>query len=516
MLASRGITVWTLLAVVPVLLLAGCSFAGDGGSPAGAATGPAAPGRGAAPAASPAPFDVAAENARPGTPGWKIRKRGGTGEIEGYADRVSVLPGEGFRLFVSTTTPGFRTEAFRVGWYGGAQARKVWESPRQAGTRQAFPKVSDRNYTVTAPWRPSLTVPTNGWPEGVYLLRLTADSGAQRYVPITLRSADATGRLVLLNATTTWQAYNTWGGYNLYAGPSGYGDRSRAVSFDRPYDKDGTGKYMAYEHPAIVLAEKTGLKLAYATDNDLHADGGLLRGARGLVTLGHDEYWSTAMRTNVTRARDGGVNVAFLGANAVNRHIRLGPTRLGADRLVTCYKDAAEDPVAKTDPKESTQDWRLPPAPRPESDLIGIMYNCFPAAGSFTVRRSGSWLFRGTGVRRGTAFPGLIGPETDAINPAGPTPRPIEVLAHSRIDCGGVPMTAQATYYTTRSGSGVVATGTMRWVCAMRGPECGHGITEAGRRFVTKVTENLLHAMAAGPLGTAHPANDDLPEFSPY
>ncbi|SEF44535.1 hypothetical protein SAMN04489712_10145 [Thermomonospora echinospora] len=497
----RGIALAVLSALLIPFSTAGCSASRDAGP---------APSRSAGAAPSPT---VTEENSRPGTRDWKLRRKGAQEEIEGFADRVSVLPGEAFRLLVSTTTAGFRVEAFRVGWYGGDQARKVWQSSRQPGVRQPAARTEAKTGTVVAPWKPSLTVPTQGWPEGVYLLRLTADSGAQRYVPLTVRSADTAGRIVVLNATTTWQAYNTWGGRNLYTGPGGYPDRARAVSFDRPYDKDGTGKFMGYEHTAIVQAEKAGVPLAYATDNDLHRRADLLRGARGLLTLGHDEYWSTAMRDNAVRARDQGVNIAFLGANAVNRHIRFADTPLGQDRLVICYKDAAEDPVARTNPAESTQDWRLPPRPRPESDLIGIMYNCFPATGSFTVYRPGHWLFRGTGVRKGTRFPGLIGPETDAINWAGPTPRPIEVLAHSPINCGAFVKTADATYYTTRSGAGVFATGTMRWVCTMRGPSCGHGVTAAGQRFVLKVTENLLHAMAAGPMGRAHPADDNLEEF---
>ncbi|WP_218009631.1 N,N-dimethylformamidase beta subunit family domain-containing protein [Actinomadura kijaniata] len=496
------LTALTLLIAVPAaLLLAGCGVLGDGWWTNQAAR----------TVHDPHAAGTVVENTRPGTSDWRIRHKGAEHEIEGYADRVSVLPGQSFRLFVSTTAAGFRVEAFRVGWYGGAQARRIWTSSRRPGTRQAAPVVSAGTRTVTAPWRPSLTVPTAHWPEGVYLLRLTADTGAQRYVPLTLRSASTRGRVVVLNATTTWQAYNLWGGRNLYRGPGGHDDRSRAVSFDRPYDKNGTGKFMGYEHPAIVLAEKTGVPLAYATDNDLHADPGLLDGARGLVSLGHDEYWSTRMRAHVTRARDRGANLAFLGANAVNRHIRLDPTPLGPDRLVTCYKDAAEDPVSRTDPAESTQDWRLPPRPRPESDVMGIMYNCFPATGAFTVRRPDHWLLRGTGARRGTAFPGLIGPETDALNPDGPTPRPIEIWAHSPIDCGGTPMTADAAYYTTASGSGVVATGTMRWVCALRGPACGHGVTRRTQRFVATVTGTLLREMARGPLGAAHPARDDRP-----
>jgi hypothetical protein len=41
--------------------------------------------------------------------------------------------------------------------------------------------------------------------------------------------------LVVMNAVTTWQAYNLWGGRNQYVGPDGRLEtRSRVVSFDRP------------------------------------------------------------------------------------------------------------------------------------------------------------------------------------------------------------------------------------------------------------------------------------------
>ncbi|MER6812999.1 N,N-dimethylformamidase beta subunit family domain-containing protein [Spirillospora sp. NPDC000708] len=456
-----------------------------------------------------------AENAKSGTPDWQIRHKGAEHEIEGYADHVSVPPGGSLRLFVSTTTPGFTAEAFRMGWYGGAEARRVWRSGQVAGARQAAPRIDRTTRTVSAPWRPSLTVPTSGWPAGSYLIRLTAASGAQRYVPVTVRSPNASGRVVVLNATTTWQAYNMWGGYDLYKGPSGgETDRAHAVSFDRPYDGNGASKFMLYEQPAIALAEKLGVPLAYATDNDLHADSRVLEGARGLLSLGHDEYWSSTMRQRATQARDHGVNIAFLGANAVNRHIRFGGTALGADRLVICYKDSTADPMSRTNPAETTQDWRLPPKPRPESDIIGIQYMCFPAEGAFTVYEPDFWLFRGTGVRAGTRFPGVVGPEADALNRAGPTPSTLEIVARSPITCGNAQATAHASYYTTRSGAGVFATGTMRWVCAMRGRACGHGVNDAGRAFTTQVTGTLVRAMAAGPLGRDHPSRPNTKELA--
>ena len=58
------------------------------------------------------------------------------------------------------------------------------------------------------------------------------------------------------------------------------------------------------------------------------------------------------------RRGDSGVNLAFLGANEVYRHIRWGSTRLGADRLVICYKDPVADPMYYVDRSQTTQNWR--------------------------------------------------------------------------------------------------------------------------------------------------------------
>ena len=137
----------------------------------------------------------------------------------GYAGQASVLPGEPVQLYVSTTSREFRVRAFRMGWYRGDLARRVWESGPVRGHRQRAARLDQPTSTVQTDWGPSLTVPTAGWPDGSYLLRLDAHSGAQRYVPLTVRSASTAGKVVLKNAVATWQAYNTWGGYDLYKGP---------------------------------------------------------------------------------------------------------------------------------------------------------------------------------------------------------------------------------------------------------------------------------------------------------
>ncbi|MEV4178493.1 N,N-dimethylformamidase beta subunit family domain-containing protein [Nonomuraea sp. NPDC049709] len=398
---------------------------------------------------------------------WRITRQGAEHEIEGYADRVSVLPGERFRLHVSTTAPRFSARAFRM----GANPARVWESAQVRGVRQAPMRVEDGTVTA-AHWTPSLTADTAGWPEGAYLVRLDASTGAQRYVPITVRSASTAGRVVIVNAVTTWQAYNLWGGRSLYQGPGGFAGRSRAVTFDRPYDGTGARLFLDFEKEALSVAEQSGVPLAYLTNLDLRP--GALDGARAVVSLGHDEYWSPGMRKVVTQARDHGTNLAFLGANAVYWRIAMN------GRKVVCDKERVCDL------------WR---ASEPESTLVGQMYDCFPAEGVYRVSRPGHWIFAGTEGRR---FPGMVGVETDRVSRGSPDN--VKVLAESPFSCGGRSSVTHSTYYVAPSGAGVFASGTMRWVCALRGRRCGHGVTEPAAAFTRRATINLLTRFAKGPV----------------
>jgi hypothetical protein len=403
-------------------------------------------------------------------------------------------------------------DAFRFGYYHGHDARLVWRSAPARGERQAEAGIAPGTRMVSARWRPSMTITARDWPPGSYLLRLDAAGGAQRYVPITVRSASTAGRLVILNDNTTWQAYNTWGGYSLYQGPDGRPpDRGYAVSFDRPYDGDGAVRFLAFDQAAIALAERTGVPLAYETDVDIDQHPAILAGARAVISLGHDEYYSQAMRNALVNARNAGTNLAFLGANAIYRHIRFADH----DRVVICYKDAAIDPLFGRDNAETTQQWRDPPHPRPESAITGVFYECNPVSAPYVVYDPSSWIFHGTGAYEGERFDGMIGPEYDRLNPAVPFPRPIQVLAHSPLTCDGYATFSDSAYYTVAGGAGVFASGTMRWVCAMRGPHCGHGLTWAAERFVDRATQNLLRVFAAGPAGREHPARDNLAQLKP-
>jgi N,N-dimethylformamidase beta subunit-like, C-terminal len=477
--------------------------------PAGAATRIEVP-------AGPDGGDVRAENARAGYPGWRITSPGPY-EIAGYTDRASALPGTVVRLFVSTTAAWFRVRALRFGWYGGALARLVWTSAQIPGTRQPAAVVEALGMVV-ALWRPSLAVPTAGWPPGSYLLRLDASSGAQQYVPLVIRSPSVAGRVVLVQPTTTYQAYNLWGGYGLYYGPQhNPASRARVVSFDRPYDREqGAADFFAEEQPLLSYAERLGLPLAYISSVDLDLDPHVLDGARAVVSEAHDEYWSQAMRAILTRARDRGVNLAFLGANEIYRRIRLAASPLGPDRIEVNYRNPREDPLYGKNNALVTANWPAPPAADPESSLTGQVYACASARAPLVVTEPRGWIWAGTGARPGMKLPGLIGKEFDTVDLSQPTPRPIQILARSPQTCAGRAVWSDVTYYVAASGAGVLNVGTEGWLCglptiAMVTNRCLTTSPPAAEvTVIERATRNILDTFARGPAGRVHPATDFL------
>ncbi len=504
-------------AAVPAAAAAGVKIFG---SPASAKAGQSAAARTAT-----THKKVVAENSLPGDPHWWIKDLAASDKaIGGFTGRASVRPGDKLDLYVSTTASEFRATAFRMGWYRGDLARQVWASKWTRGHDQRPAEFIQDTRTVQARWDISLTVPTDDWPEGAYLFRLDSDHG-QRYVPVTVRSASTTGKVVLKQAVPTWQAYNTYGNHDLYLGPGGYDDRSYVVSMDRPISYDGAYLFMVYERKLVNLAEKIGIPLAYLTAMDIARDSHSLDGASALISPGHDEYWSPEERAIVTAARDKGMNIAFLGANAMFRRTRLQASPIGEYRQVVCYKTSYElDPMYGVHNDLVTSDWREPPNPDPESSLIGTLYEGFPAASrsggsalpSYVVVKPDAWMFKGTGVREGSSFRGLVGIEYDRVTPGYPIERPIEILSHSPLVCDGVNSYSDSAYYTHKGGAGVFNAGTMNWVEAFGQPLYNWGLTQAATRFTKRVTTNLLMAFADGPAAHKYPAHDNLDSIHEY
>jgi hypothetical protein len=482
-------------------------------------------------AVAPAVFDgpdgvearwVVAENAKPGTTAWRIT--GAAGGIYGYANQVQATSGQQVSLYVSTAAAHYQVDAYRMGYYGGAGGRLVWQSADEAGYVQPPCPLTPGTNTIQCSWSPSLTFTvTPSWVQGDYLLKLVGDGGQQSYVPLTIWDPASRATYLVQNSVLTWQAWNTYGGYDFYGGaPPGqtpsYDNRARVVSFDRPYAPsfgDGAADFLIEEYPLVRFAEQHGLDVTYGTDITTDEYPDLLTNHRVLLSLGHDEQWSLSMRDGVTAAIDHGVNVVFFGASPVLRKVRLQPSPLGPDRQEVNYRDPPADPLYGIDNAEVSQnEWGQPPANLASSLLVGSTYLGYGIDAPLVVSVPSSWLFAGTGLTAGSALPGVILADYNGYVPTDPNPPGVEILAHSPVTANGTSGYADTTYYTLPgAGAGVFASGTNGWIPAMS--PCGEESSTCVAPDLDGITGNLLRVFGQGPVGETYPSVSNWRYFYP-
>jgi hypothetical protein len=259
---------------------------------------------------------VAQENEKPGTRDWMLKKtridpatKYRCPWIEGYCSRTSVRAGETITFHVSTNPPSpFTIEIYRTGFYGGAGGRLAKELGPFEGRVQDDPEVGPKRLRDCA-WLAcaELRIPPD-WLSGVYVGKLTAQNdGTQSYVIFIVRD-DRQADFIFQCSDTTWQAYNRWPSqFSLYddGKEQWYWGGGVQVSFNRPYGKycqimdaplsTGSGEWFLWEFPLAFWMEQQGYDVTYISNLDLHQDApGLLR-AKGILSVGHDEYWSKQM-----------------------------------------------------------------------------------------------------------------------------------------------------------------------------------------------------------------------------
>ena len=471
------------------------------------------------------------ENARPGTLGWVVSS---TTQIYGYSDHVSAVPGDEVTLFVDPPAVPYTVELYRMGCYGGLGGRLVWSSPTLSpGPAQPPPTTDPTTLMVECQWNPTLQVGIeDAWPPGAYLFKLNgSDNGLTAgYIPLCIRDDASTAAFAVQHSVTTWQAYNAWGTRSLYVGPgtaaggeAGATDRSRVVSFDRPYDDRGWGApdFLGNEFPLVFLVESLGLDTTYFTDIDLNQDPTRLLRHRCLFSLGHDEYWSSAMRDGASDALATGTNFAFLGANAIYRHVRFEDSPLGPARHQVCYKTdlAEEDPLWGSDPAEVTANWPDPPVPRPEQQLIGTQYSDVAAHADLVVGDAGAWVFEGTGLSDGQHLPLVVEGEYDHYEPGlSGTPDDVTILAHSPVPNRGPGRYSDMTYYSAPGGGGVFASGSAAFVSKLsNAPRIYTNTVNPAVPGVTSVLwqimQNVFAVFGSGAASATHPSTANWEQF---
>jgi hypothetical protein len=469
------------------------------------------------------PPTIAAENREPGTTSWRLpgppELLGGAahGPISGYVANEAIAPGETQRVYVDA--PGARdvtVRVYRMGWYGGTGGRLVLQSGPLPAVRQ--PPCAHRFSTglTECRWQAALTFPIpEALPSGVYIGKLSADSGAQSDCLFIVRSARPTPLLVEI-PTASYEAYNAWGGDSLYPGgskPVGLTGTTQGVevSYDRPYDSQtGAGQFFVREVAMVRFLERYGYPVSYTTIDSIDRNPRQVDGTRALMDVGHSEYWSGGDKQAFSRALENGTSLLFISSDTMEWRVRFGPATSASsqagepDRRIIAYKEnAALDP----DRSETTG-----PFPLGGADLVGSAYDgCITprveATGPPVYRYYAwtpspslqpAWLFAGTGVSAATRIPGIVGYELDQAAPARPPGTQIVGEGGAQCMTASEPSpvrgtVAQTTLYTARSGALVFATGTLGWLYALEPvPQASPDAPSSPDPRVVAMTRNLL------------------------
>ena len=447
------------------------------------------------------------ENSRPGSPGW-LGTDNRDQAIDVYASATDALPGDDVAIHVSTSADRpYRLLVYRLGWYGGVGARLMTCLPgcqsASAGEAWPVPRPDATGY-INAGWPVSNHLQIGAdWVSGYYEIRALLldgrDAGQSASTFVVVRQRRSRSAILVQVPVNTWQAYNGWGGKSLYGVSSADGRQAIRVSFDRPYNwvLPGAQGPLGWELPLIGFLEREGYDVTYQSDAFTDAHPRSLLHHRLDVVAGHDEYWSMRMRNGWDRARDAGVNLAFMGANAAYWNVRMQD----AGRTIFTYK-STYDP--EPNPALKTAMFRELIPPRYECELIGIQHqgvglNWQP--GDFTIQPAvfqTPWIV-GTGFAPGAIVPGIVSVESDTIpgnqTAASSCGHTLTVLFH-RQHGGDKDGNADTTIYTAPSGARVFASGSHQFSWALTdfpaSPAVSHGFSDLRvQRFMTNLVNDL-------------------------
>lgn len=344
--------------------------------------------------------------------------------VDVYAGRLSVVAGDDIAFHLSANTETVAATITRI----GAKDEQIFT---QNDIVVATHSVPARASSDGCGWPVGFSVEVpQEWKSGYYEARFvgdvdTADGTALQVTGTTFFVVRASNpgessSILLQLSTNTYNAYTNWGGHSLYSYHDRDGLQGHRVSFDRPL----SSQFPKWEAPFVRWAESNGYILDFAVNSDLEFHPEILPHYKLLLSVGHDEYWSSPMRDNLEAYIASGGNVAFFSGNTCCWQVRSEDE----GRALTCWKQAfVLDPLFRTgDPGLLSTAWSHHLVGRPENELTGVGFlwggyhrshgQFMDGPASFQVHRPDHWVFAGTGLKRGDRFGGddtIVGYECD-------------------------------------------------------------------------------------------------------
>ena len=342
-------------------------------------------------------------------------------------------------------------------------------------------------------------------------------------------SLSQTGTITVEQPGKQWKIIDLIG-----SGPAGY--RVKKLG-NQLHVHDGTtaweNGWRNWEHPFVSWAERVGYQIDYAVNSDLEFRPEILKHYQLVLSIGHDEYWSSPMRDHLEAYIASGGNVAFFSGNLLFWQVRSEEN----GRAFVAWKEAyAQDPIYATgDHKLLSTLWCNRLINRAENQLTGVSfayggYSRFfdqfqDAPGGYTIHRPDHWIFEGTGLQQGDLLgtqDQIVGYECDGCDfelqdglPVPTcrdgTPETFEILGTAPAGLTSIdnslelvskalygeesdkqhPQPGAAVLGTYTRGGTVVTTGCTHWAFGLRGRD----------QAVERITGNILDRLSSPPAG---------------
>ena len=384
------------------------------------------------------------ENAQSGTVAWRVTKQG-IGQIQAYTGEPSINKGGYVHLYVSTTSPSYSIDIYRLGYYYGVGARLVESIPPSAGIFQGYyigngpdpiqcktcitslkdsrgleTDITDANWALTN----TIYFPYD-WVSGIYYIKLTeSKNGYQWATPVVLRDDERKADLIFEDPVNTDQAYNFWGGTGLYDDlrhpgvRNGHPSNAYYVSFARPYiEEHGVGFLFSWTYSMLQFMEKNGYDITYTTNDAISEGLTNLMNYKGFVSEGHDEYWDYSERHRLELAISRGMSAAFFGSNAMYWQIRYTTVPNTNHKAIICYRHPELDPYSTDKSLQylTTTKWRNYPVNNPEDKVLKAMFVAqnVNKLQDFVAKNTNSWVYFGTNMIDGDIIKRAVGFEID-------------------------------------------------------------------------------------------------------
>ncbi len=441
--------------------------------------------------------------------------------VEGYCDQLSYQSGDDINFHLSSSAEIATMVIVRL----GAKKDTVYINDSIPMNQFDVPENAS-SHGCDWPASVVLNVPTH-WKSGYYEVTLTVRDRGGKFIQRNSRTAvgnlffvirsatpGASSKILLQLATNTYNAYNNWGGFSLYSYHARANLQGHRVSFDR----SPNSMFHRWEYDFVKWAEAEGHILEYAVNSDLEFRPEILKEYHLVLSVGHDEYWSSPMRDHLESFIKDGGNVAFFSGNSVCWQVRSEEQ----GRAITCWKQNYQmDPVFATGGHATLSSlWSHHLVNRPENQLtgVGFLYGGYhrshgqfmDGSGAYKVHRPAHWIFEGADLQRDDEFGGkhtVVGYECDGCEMnwidglpepthRDGTPENFEILAtaparwhpddsewYERWEKG---REGAAVFGTYSNGGTVVTVGSTDWAHGLRG----------GDEKVEKITANILERLS--------------------